>query len=175
MLKSFGITPAPTTVRNPSANFVERTHQTLGNVIRAMDLENVTMDVKDPWSGILANAAWAIRSTVHTVLDATPGQIIFGRDMLFDLSFRVDWNELRKRRSKRSEYNRANENKKRIAYTYKVGDNVLLNRNLLQRKLLPPRDGPFRVTKIYGNGTLKINKGITSQIVSIRRLHPYLS
>eukprot|EP00985_Skeletonema_marinoi_P022268 scaffold14140_cov80-Skeletonema_marinoi.AAC.2 len=33
------------------------------------------------------NAAWAIRSTYHTVLKATPGEAIFGRDMLFDIPF----------------------------------------------------------------------------------------
>jgi hypothetical protein len=33
----------------------------------------------------LDNAAWAIRSTYHTVLKASPGAAIFGRDMLFDI------------------------------------------------------------------------------------------
>ena len=51
LLESFGITPVPTTVRNPSANFVERTHQTLGNFIRTMDLEKSTFDKKRPVVG----------------------------------------------------------------------------------------------------------------------------
>ncbi len=29
------------------------------------------------------NAAWAIRTTYHTVLKGSPGAAIFGRDMLF--------------------------------------------------------------------------------------------
>ncbi len=33
------------------------------------------------------NAAWAICSTYHTVLKASPGAAIFGRDMLFDVPF----------------------------------------------------------------------------------------
>jgi len=33
------------------------------------------------------NPFWAIRSTYHTVLKASPGAAIFGRDMLFDILF----------------------------------------------------------------------------------------
>jgi hypothetical protein len=35
----------------------------------------------------LDNAAWAICSTYHTVLKASPGAAIFGRDMLFNILF----------------------------------------------------------------------------------------
>jgi hypothetical protein len=38
----------------------------------------------------LADAAWAIHSTHHTVLKSSPGAAIFGRDMLFDIPFIVD-------------------------------------------------------------------------------------
>ena len=37
------------------------------------------------------NAAWAIRSSYHTVWKASPGTEIFGRDMLFDIPFLADW------------------------------------------------------------------------------------
>jgi hypothetical protein len=36
------------------------------------------------------NAAWAICSTYHTVLKASPSAAIFGRDMLFDILFVAD-------------------------------------------------------------------------------------
>ncbi len=42
----------------------------------------------------IVNAAWAIRSTYHTVLKASPGAAIFGRDMLFDIPFVADWKQL---------------------------------------------------------------------------------
>jgi hypothetical protein len=38
--------------------------------------------------------AWAIRSTYHTVLKASPGAAIFGRDMLFDIQFVADWKQI---------------------------------------------------------------------------------
>ena len=42
----------------------------------------------------LTNAAWAICSTYHMVLKASPGAAIFGRDMLFDIPFLADWNKI---------------------------------------------------------------------------------
>ncbi len=47
-------------------------------------------DIED----FLTNAAWAICSTYHMVLKASPGAAIFGRDMLFDISFIADWNKM---------------------------------------------------------------------------------
>ena len=39
------------------------------------------MDADDPWSGILS--AVAVRSIFHTTLQATPGQLVFGRDIIY--------------------------------------------------------------------------------------------
>jgi hypothetical protein len=42
----------------------------------------------------LDNAAWAICSTYHTVLKASPGAAIFRQDMLFDIPFMADWRKI---------------------------------------------------------------------------------
>jgi len=89
MLASYNIKGIPTTIKNPQANLVERVHQTLGNMIRLNDLENKKLDPKDPFTDILYTCMWVIRSTVHATLKATPGQLVFGRDMIFDLSFKA--------------------------------------------------------------------------------------
>jgi hypothetical protein len=39
----------------------------------------------------LSDATWAICSTYHTVLKASPDAAIFGQDMLFDIPFIADW------------------------------------------------------------------------------------
>jgi hypothetical protein len=39
----------------------------------------------------LSDAAWAVCSTYHTVLKASPGAAIFGRDVVFDITFIADW------------------------------------------------------------------------------------
>ena len=174
LLQSYGVKSVPTTVKNPQANFVERVHQTLGNMLRSYELEDHDFDYQDPWSQILANCAWAIRSTVHSVLNATPAQIVFGRDMLFDLSFTTEYKEIKKRKQEASDANTHKENSKRVKHEYKVNDQVLLDRGVLQRKLNPKRDGPYQVVQVYSNGALKIQKGIYVQRVSIRRCVPYV-
>jgi hypothetical protein len=54
-------------------------------------LHEFEFDQQNPWSQILANCAWAISSTIHSVINATPAQIVFGRDMLFDQSFTTEF------------------------------------------------------------------------------------
>ena len=69
----------PMSVKNPQANaMLERAHQVPGNSTRTFELENRPMDRTDPWTGILSAVAWAVRSTHHTTLQATPGQLMFG-------------------------------------------------------------------------------------------------
>jgi hypothetical protein len=74
----------------------------------------------------LSDAAWAICSTHHTVLKASPGAAIFGRDMLFDIPFIADWQKIGEHRHRLTDLNNAHENKGRINYDYKVGQKVLL-------------------------------------------------
>jgi hypothetical protein len=82
-------------VKNPRANgILERVHQVLGQMLRTAELDmddSVTPDDVDVFPD---NTAWAIRSTYHTVLKASPGAAIFGRDMLFDIPFIADWRKI---------------------------------------------------------------------------------
>ena len=175
LLDSYNIKKCPTTIRNPSANMVERVHLTLGNMLRTQELEQIPLDKDDPWSAILHKCAWAIRSTVHTSTNYTPAQLVFGRDMIFDLAFKANWNRIREKKQEQINNNNQRENARRIKHTYKINDRVLKDRNVIQPKLHRPRDGPFRITKINSNGMARISNGIVSETVSFRRLHPYKS
>ncbi len=74
----------------------------------------------------LADATWAICSTHHTVLKASPGAAIFGWDMLFDIPFIADWKKFGEHRQELTDRNTARENKGRIHYDYKVGQKILV-------------------------------------------------
>jgi hypothetical protein len=76
----------------------------------------------------LSDAAWAIRSTYHTVLKASPSAAIFGQDMLFDIPFIADWQKIGEYRQWLTDLGNAHENKGRIGYDYKVGQKVLLQK-----------------------------------------------
>ena len=67
-------------------------------MLRTNDLDNHEFDTGDPWGDMLAEITWAICSLYHTTLNATPGQILFSQDMLFDMRFNPDWDTIRKRK-----------------------------------------------------------------------------
>ena len=171
---NYGIDRHPTTAHNPQANAtIERIHQVLENSLRTLELEEQELEENNPWESILAACAWAIRSTYHTVLEATPGQLVFGRDMLLPIQFKADWARIRQR--KQTQINTANlqENMQRIPHEYKVGDQVLLENYGIKAKLSPPRKGPYNITNVYTNGTVRIQRGAVSERVNLRRLTPY--
>ncbi len=74
----------------------------------------------------LTNAAWAIRSTYHTVLKASPGAAIFGRDMLFHIPLLADWSNIGEHRQCQTDLNTERENRSRHDWDHKVADKVLL-------------------------------------------------
>ena len=74
----------------------------------------------------LTNAAWAVCSTYHTVLKASPGAAIFGRDMLFDIPFIADWIKIGDYRQCQTDCNTKCENKTRGHWDYKGGNKVLV-------------------------------------------------
>jgi hypothetical protein len=50
-----------------------------------------------------------------------------------------------------------------IHYEYKVGDQVLLETPGILRKLSTLRTGPYPITNVYKNVTIRIQKGIVSE------------
>jgi hypothetical protein len=175
LCKNMGIKPKKGTAHNPQSNsIIERIHQVLGNALRSFELEERDLDEEDPWEEFLTAAAYAIRCTFHTTLGATPGQLVFGRDMHLPTKFHADWSniELRKQRSINASNKR--ENARRLEHQYSEGDLILLEKPGIKRKLAIPRTGPHKVLKVYDNGTVLIAKSAsTTETVNIRRIHPY--
>jgi hypothetical protein len=78
LCESYGITCRPTRVKNPRANgILEHVHQVLGQILCTAKLDMADSVTPNDVNVFLDNAAWAIRSTYHTVLKASPGAAIF--------------------------------------------------------------------------------------------------
>ena len=83
LVNNYGIKKMNSTPFNPQSNgIIERVHLTLNDSLRTAEIDGMEMDEKDPWGPFFASAAYAICSTFHTTLKATPGQLVFGRDMV---------------------------------------------------------------------------------------------
>ncbi len=100
---------------------LERINAVLGSMLRTSKLDMAKTVKASDMDVFLSDAAWAVRSTYHTVLKASPGAAIFGRDMLFDIPFIADWQKIGEHRQRLTDLNNACESKGRIDYDYKVG------------------------------------------------------
>jgi hypothetical protein len=175
LCESYGIKRKPTSVKNPQANAIlERVHQVLMMMLRTAEIDMATSVKPSDIDEFLTNAAWAIRSTYHTVLKASPGAAIFGRDMLFDIPYLADWNKIGEYRQSQTDRNTERENKDRIDFDYKVGGKVLIRKDGILRKTESRYDSePWTITEVHTNGTIRVKRGSKSERINIRRVKPY--
>ena len=172
----YGITKRPITVRNPQTNsIIERIHQTLGNIIRTFELHNEADVTQDTWKGVLSAAMFALRATYHTTTQATPMQLVFGRDAILNVQFQADWKYIKDRKQKLINSNNARENSNRIPYTYQVNQQVMLDvtGTTKAKYAQNPYKGPYKVLKVNDNGTVVLQMGAIIDTVNIRNIKPF--
>ena len=88
MCESYGLDKKPTMIYNPRSNgIIKRIHQVLQDNLATFELNKHKLPEESPFDSFVAAASWAIRSSFHSTLQATPGQLVFGRDMLLGLPF----------------------------------------------------------------------------------------
>jgi hypothetical protein len=137
--------------------FLERLHQVLGQILLTSELDMAKTITPDDIDVFLDNAAWAICSTYHTVLKASPGAAIFGRNMHFDIPFIANWNKIGDYGQPRTNLSTAHKKSKQVNYDYKVGDKVLLTQEGILRKADSPYSKePWTITTVHKNGTIKL-------------------
>jgi hypothetical protein len=154
---------------------LERIHRVFGDMKRTSGVNNREVVDAHLIDKFHTNAAWAIRSTYHTVLRATPGAAIFGRDMLFDIPFLADWTEIGRRRQELVDSSNARENRRRVPFDYQPGTKCLIIKNTDGKPAEDKNEGPYEVTHVYTNGTVRIQRGTINERLNIRRLTPYFN
>jgi hypothetical protein len=165
----------PTSVKNPQVNAIlERIIGVLGNMLRTSELD-MAGSVKTSDIGVfLSDAAWAVHSTYHTVLKASPGAAIFGRDMLFDIPFIADWQKIGEYRQRLTDLSNACENEGRIDYDCKVGQKVLLRKEgILRNNESRWHKKPWLIMTVHTNRTITVHHGKKVERMNIRRVKPF--
>ena len=171
---TYGLERKPTTIKNPQANAIlERVHQVIMGMLRTAELDMAETISEEDVSTFLDDASWAIRTTHHTVLKASPGAAIFGRDMLFDIPFVADWHKIGDYRQQQTDRNTNRENARRYDYDYVVGGQVLIRKDGILRKAESRYKGPWTITQVHTNGTIRVQRGTRSERMNIRRVTPY--
>ena len=116
---------------------LERIHQVLGNRVRTFNVKQTYFDKKSLWTNILAAAAFVILSTTNKQKGYSPGQLIFGRDMIPPIKHRVGWELIRQQKQIQINRDNARENKHRVDYNYKVGDKFMLTKHNAYKYEMP--------------------------------------
>jgi hypothetical protein len=165
----------PTTVKNPQANgILERVNQVLGQMIRTAELDMADSVTPNDVDVFLDNTAWAIRSTYHTALKASPGAAIFGQDMLFDIPLVADWCKIGERKLSLTDRGNQHKNAKQIDYNDKVREKVLvINEGILRKAESTYGKEPWTITTVHMNGTIRIQRGTITGRPSIQRVEPF--
>jgi transposase InsO family protein len=94
VLRNNNIEDVPTSSKNPQANSIcERMHQTVGNVLRTLLHVHRPTNVDTAAQLVdsaLATAMHTMRSATHGSIQASPGAVVFQRDMLMNIPFQAD-------------------------------------------------------------------------------------
>ena len=174
LLKDWSIRPQCTTIKNPQSNSpIERIHQVLRHMLLTKNLKEKIFDYIDPFGSILASVAWAVRASYNSSTDSTPAQLVFGRDMMFNIQTLVNWKEMSLRKQKLVDKANLRENKHRVDFDFQVGNKVYIKKDGIIRKLESPKLGPFEITDVFTNGTVRIQRGHVNERINIRRLEPH--
>jgi hypothetical protein len=143
-------------------------------MLRTSELDMAKTEKSSDIDLFLLDAAWAVCSTYHTVLKASPGAAIFGQDMLFDIPFIADWQKIREHGQQLTDLNNARENEGRIDHDYKVGQKVLLRKEgILHNAESRWHEKPWLITSVHTNGTITVKRGNKIDRMNIRRVKPF--
>ena len=115
---------------------------------------------------------FAVRATYHTTLQASPMQLVFGRDAILNIKYVANWEHIQQRKQLRTNYNNKRENMWRNNHQYKVGDKMLVKRKKNSKHELEFM-GSFPITQINDNGMVCFQKGIINDATNIRRIKPF--
>lgn len=178
-IRNLGIKCASLTARNPQCNsMIKRTHQAIGQVLRAVCRTRDPKSVHEGQAVIaetLATAMHAHNSSAQSALmHLSPGLLAFQRDMFLDIPLRADMITLQQHRQGLVDKRLIRANAKRISHDYVIGDQVHKKNYLgLLDKLTPTCSGPYPITRVHTNGTVTIQLSPHVFVrLNIRRIKP---
>jgi hypothetical protein len=106
-------------------------------------------------NAVLQNVAYGLRSTYHSSITATPGQIVFGRDMVIYSIFLANWKNIAEKHLTQIRNLNTAKNKSHFHHYYSIGDLVYIFKSHNDPKFASLQ-GSFQILQVHSNGTVKI-------------------
>ena len=114
-----------------------------------------------------------MRASISTTLGASPGSLVFSRDMFLNIPLIADWHLIAQRREQVVNESLRRQNMKRRQYDYVIGQKVLKKIHD-PTKLGERTEGPYPITRVHVNGTVSIQlSDKLTERINIRRIIPY--
>ncbi len=111
----------------------------------------------------LTTTMHSMRSTISTVLKASPGALAFSCDMLLDVPLIVEWQTITRNREAIVNNALLKNNQWHINYDYYIGQHVLKYDNTIKEKLAVKTSGPFEIVRVHMKSmvTIQSQAGVT--------------
>ena len=163
----------PASPRNLQANKnIERIHQVIGDIVRTQNLQETYLYDDDPWMGILAAAYFELKYTYHRKKGKSPGQIVFGQDLILPINHISSQRYKRQREQAQIDKDVIRENTTRIDHNYRVGDKLMiLTKSAYKYEAL--FRGPYEIVPTWTNVTATLQTGAVTTEINIRNIRPY--
>ena len=95
------------------------------------------------------------------------------RDAILNVKHITDWEHIKQRKQTRINENNKHEDESRCVHQYSLGDKILIKARKEHSKHELEYDGPYKITQVNDNGTVRFQKGIVNDVTNIRRIKPY--
>ena len=104
---------------------------------------------------------------------ATPDQAVFGRDMLFNLASVIDWQVVTPEKQRQVDIDNVIENAKQVTHDYAIGNLVYVKITCIYGKLEYSKQGPYIITEVFTNVTVRVHHVQANERINIRWLKPH--
>ena len=159
MLRRNNIEARPISAKNPQANSIcERMHQSIDDTLRTLATLNPPAGIESANQLVdttIATSVFALRSTVHSALQTTPGGLVFGRDMILDIPLVSDLETIQQKRRQLINDSLIIANRQRFSHDYHIGNEVL-KLTYKPNKFDPKATGTYIIEQVHTNGTVTI-------------------
>ena len=93
--------------------------------------------------------------------------------MLFNHKALIHWKELSNKKQKWVYKANLRENNNRVDYDHVVGQRIYIKNDGVQNEMNCSKQGPFKITEAFSNGTVHIQRDNVNEKVSIRIIEPH--
>ena len=95
--------------------------------------------------------------------------------MLFDIPYLAGWHNIGISWQKLSDHNTARENVRRADYNDVINGQIMIRKDGILRKSEYHYDGHYTITQVHTNSAIRVQHGLKSERLNIRRVMPYFT